>query len=91
MWRAFEALEHRLERAAGQLGIDAAQGVVRAELEDHRLGSVGDGPVEPREPAGGGVAGYPGIGDLCRRCPLPQRPLRASPETPHRREGHSRR
>ncbi len=42
---------------------DAAQHVVGAEFEDDELGSVRDRPVEPRQPAGGGVAGHAGIGD----------------------------
>ena len=70
-----EPLEHRLERAAGQLGIDPSQGVVGAELEDHGLGAVGDRPVEPREAAGGGVARHSGIGDLRRDALGGERPL----------------
>ncbi len=48
------------------LRIDAAQHVVGAELDDHRIGAVRHRPVEPRQPARGGVAGDARIGDLDR-------------------------
>ena len=44
--------------------VEPAQHVVGAELEDHPVGAVGHRPVEPVEPAGGGVAGDARIGDL---------------------------
>ncbi len=56
--------EHCVQRPAGHLGIDPAQRVIGAEFQDHRLGAVRNRPVEAGEPARGGVAGHPGIGDL---------------------------
>ena len=64
MWRSLSRSSIASSARRGQLRIDPAQGVVGAELEDHGLGAVGHRPVEPRKPAGGGVAGHPGIGDL---------------------------
>ncbi len=52
------------KRATRHLGIDAAQHVVGAKLEDHRVGAVRHRPVEPRQSARAGVAGNAGIGDL---------------------------
>ena len=46
------------------LGIDAAQHVVGAKFQDHRIGARRHRPVEPRKPAGRGVAGHAGIGDV---------------------------
>src|SRR5215203_6530812 len=46
-----------LERLARDLRIDAAQHVVRAELDDHAVGAVGDRPVEPFETPCGRIAG----------------------------------
>ena len=39
----------------------AAQAVVGAELDDHDLRRVGERPVEPRQPAGAGIARDPGV------------------------------
>jgi hypothetical protein len=47
-----------------QIGIDAAQGVVGAELDDDAVGSLGDRPVEPVAAARGGVAGHAGVGHV---------------------------
>ena len=47
--------------ASGHGRIDAAQHVVRPELDDDAVGPVGNRPVEPLEPAGRGVAGHAGI------------------------------
>ena len=44
--------------------IDAAQRVVGAEFDDHGVGPVRNRPVQPGEPAGGGVARHAGIGDV---------------------------
>ncbi len=68
-----EPVEDLIERGLGDLGIDAAQHVVGAQLDDHCVGARGHGPVEPRETAACGVARYPGIRDvdsdaLCRKC-----------------------
>ena len=58
-----EFLQDAIERRLGHIRIDPAQGVVGAEFEDHRLGAFRDRPVEAAEPAGGGIAGHPGIDD----------------------------
>ena len=44
-------------------GRHAAQHVVGAQLQDHRIGMIGQRPVQPRQPAGRGVAGDAGIDD----------------------------
>ena len=62
--RVLQPAQDGVERRRGHRRIDAAQHVVGAEFEDHRLGAVRHRPVEPGEPAGGGVAGHAGIGDL---------------------------
>src|SRR3546814_10742787 len=43
------------------LGVEAAQPVVGAEFQNHRIGIIGQRPVEPRQAAGGGVAGVAGV------------------------------
>ena len=48
---------------AGDGGVDAAQRVVGAELDDDDVGLGGNGPFEPRQPVGGGVARHAGIDD----------------------------
>ena len=59
--RILPIIASRLARTVA--GVDAAQRVVGAEFEDHQVGLLGQRPVEPRQPAGGGVAGHPGIDD----------------------------
>ncbi len=51
-----------IERCLGQLGVKPAQGVIAAQFEYHRFGTLGHRPVKPIEPAGRGIAGHPGIG-----------------------------
>ena len=64
MLRAFSRSTMVSMVLAGDRRVEAAQHVVGAELHDHPVGAVGHGPVEPVEPAGGGVAGDARIGDL---------------------------
>ena len=51
-------------RGARHGGIGAAKRVIGTELNDHRLGSVGDRPVEPVAAAGSGIAGHTRIDDI---------------------------
>ena len=55
-----------VERGLGHFRVDAAQSVVSAELDDHRVGALRDRPVQAAEPAGRSVARHPGIGDADR-------------------------
>ena len=84
-----QAAHDLLERRARDLGIDPAQHVVGAELDDDGIGALRHRPVEPRKPAGGGVAGDPGIGDLDREALGLERLLEPAPERRHRRAGRS--
>ena len=59
-----EALQDRLDRGARHLRLDPAQHVVGAELDDHGVGAFRHRPIEPRQPAGSGIAGDAGIDDL---------------------------
>ena len=61
--------------------IGAAQHVIGAELEDHRIRPLRHRPVQAGKPAGRSVAGHPGIGDLHRDALGLERPLKL------RREG----
>ena len=62
-----------LERLARDLGVDPAQGVIGAELDDDGLGSLRHRPVQPRQPAGRRVAGDARIADLDRHAFGPER------------------
>ena len=64
--RAFSFAMIVSKAARVTLGSSAAQHVVGAEFEDHRVGAVSDRPVEPRQSARGGVAGDAGILDRDR-------------------------
>ena len=70
--RAHAGQQHRRSGIAGlrqnpvEIGLhlrrgQAAQAVVGAELDDHDLRFIGEHPVEPRQPAGAGIAGDPGV------------------------------
>ncbi len=59
--RAFSRVRMSVSAARVTVGIDAAQGIVGAEFDDHRLGSLRHRPVEPVAAAGSGIAGHPGI------------------------------
>ena len=56
----------------------AAQAVVGAERDDDDLGLRGEQPVDPGEPAGGGVARHAGVDD-------PHRPAALSEQLAHER------
>ena len=58
-----QLLDDRREVLLGDGGIEAAQRVVGAELDQHDVGLVGQHPVEPVEPARRGVAGHALIQD----------------------------
>ena len=60
---AIEFGEDAVERGLGQLRVEPTQSVVGAELDDHRLGSFRNRPVQTAEPTGRGIARHPGIGD----------------------------
>ena len=90
MPRAFSRVRMSDSADAGDRGIDAAQGVVGAEFEDHGLGSLRHRPVEPVAAAGTGIAGHPGIDHVDRLSPwlsrlfaavagMPRRPDRPRP------------
>ena len=64
MLRAFSRVTIASMRLAGHGRVEPAQHVVGAEFDDHAVGAVGHRPVEPVEPAGGGVAGDARIDDL---------------------------
>lgn len=55
--------EQTIEAVAGDCGIDAAERVVGAELDDHGVGVVAHRPVDPRQAVAGGVAGDSGVDD----------------------------
>src|SRR3546814_4924842 len=55
--RVGELRQHGIEVVVGGIRIEAAQAVVGAQFQDNRVGIVGQRPVEPRQPAGGGVTG----------------------------------
>jgi len=59
----FQPLQDIVQRRADDIRIDAAQGIVGAELENHRLSAFGHRPIEARQPARGGIAGDAGIRD----------------------------
>ena len=56
--------QHRIEVLLGDVGGDAAQHVVGAELQDDQSGAVGNRPVEPRQAAARRVAGHAGVDHL---------------------------
>jgi hypothetical protein len=58
-----QLLDDLRQSVAGDGGVDAAQHVVGAELDDDDVGLRGNGPFEPRQPVGGGVARHAGIDD----------------------------
>lgn len=58
-----EAGEDLIERFAGDPGVDATEGVVGAKLDDHRIGVVGEGPVETGEAVARRVARHAGVDD----------------------------
>ena len=76
-----EARDDLLDGPAGHGGVEAAQHVVGAELDDHPVGPVRNRPVEPLEAARRGVARHARIGDLDLVTPGLQRALK------NRREG----
>ena len=45
----------------GCLGLQTAQGIVAAKLDDDHVGVVAEQPVEPRQSAGRSIARYPGV------------------------------
>ena len=51
-----QAGEELVERGAGELGVDAAEGVVGAEFDDHRPRLGRHRPVDPGEAVAGSVA-----------------------------------
>ena len=59
--RLFQDLAERLFRLAR---VCAAQHVVGAEFDDHRIRPLGNAPIKSSEAARGGVAGNAGVGDL---------------------------
>ncbi|MGY4381355.1 hypothetical protein ACVWZ3_008994 [Bradyrhizobium sp. i1.3.6] len=61
-----QSLDDVGQRSTRQIGVDAAQRVVGAELDDHAVGSVRDRPVEPVTAAGRGISGHARIGHLDR-------------------------
>ncbi len=64
MPRALSRVTICVERRACAGGIEPAQRVVGAELDDHGVRAVGNRPVEPGEALRRGVAGHARIGDL---------------------------
>ena len=52
-----QAGQNAFERVFGDTRIDAAQGVIAAQLDDHRIGFGRQRPVETGEPARCRVAG----------------------------------
>ena len=58
-----EPCDHRVEVPGGGRGIEPAQGIICAELQQHAIGAVGNGPVQSRQPVRGRVAGDGTIGD----------------------------
>jgi hypothetical protein len=70
------------ERPAGDRGIDSAQHVVGAELDDHGVRSFRHRPVQAREAARGGVAGDARIADLGGDTPGFERPFELRRERP---------
>ena len=63
------------QRLTRHLGVHGAQHVVGAQFEDHRIGAVRHRPIEPRKPAGAGVARHAGIGDFDRKAFGLERPF----------------
>ena len=57
-------VQNRGERRSRRLGLEAAQHVVGAELDDQRVGVSRNRPVVPLKPVGGRVAGNAGIEHL---------------------------
>ncbi len=76
-----DLLDHFVEIVVNRRRIDAAQRVVGAQGEDHQIGLVGERPIEPGQPARGGVARDAAIDDARVDAVLAQPPLEA------RREG----
>ena len=58
-----QLFDHRNKVLAAFLGRDATQGVVGAKFENDALGAVRNRPIDPRQTAGGRVAGDAGIAD----------------------------
>ena len=72
--RFADSRQDRVEIGLHPVRGQAAQAVVGAELDDHDLRRIGERPVEPRQPAGAGVARDPGID---HPPPVTRRPERA--------------
>jgi hypothetical protein len=66
----------RVERLAGDLGIDPAQHVVGAKFDDDRIRPLRDRPIEAGKPAGGSIARDSRIGDLDGEALDLERPLK---------------
>ena len=75
----------------GHLGVDAAQHVVGAELEDHRVGSVRAPTSRAGQAAGGGVARHAGVDRSRRLAPCVQRLLQPRRERASRPGARTRR
>ena len=63
-WAALGFVQNRGERRCRRLGLEAAQHVVSAELDDQRVSVSRDGPVIASKPVRGRVAGDAGIENL---------------------------
>ena len=83
--------ENGVEIGFGLAGIQAAERVIGAELDDHHLGILGQGPVEPGEPAGRGVARNPAVQDPGIEALSPQGLLELGHETLSGRQPIARR
>ena len=60
----FEFADHGIKIVIGDFGIGAAQHVIGAQFEQHRVGAVGHRPVEPRQPPRGRIPRHARIADL---------------------------
>ena len=60
------------EIPAAGFRVKPAQQIIAAKQDHHRLRPVGQGPVEPRQPAGCGVARHAGIEQGCIHLPILQ-------------------
>ena len=76
--RSLKAPQDRLQILIGRSRLQAPQGIVGAELQEHRIRPFGEAPVEACQPASGGVAGIPAVQDLDGPALRLQSPLQLS-------------
>ena len=59
-----ETTKHRVQGLAGDGGIETAQRIIGAKLQDDGVGAVRNRPIKPGQSACGGVSGYARVHDI---------------------------